>query len=308
MFLILLADFGKLFTRALKFLWAYVRRLYYTGTCRRIRKQQQYRDAMSGFNTMYDLAIRRPSQFFGMTSETAADLESQSSGTVRSGMPASHPETPTSPYPETYEVDDEFNLPVSVATVLLISYMLIGAFVYTRWENWTYFQAIYFVFISMSTIGFGDFVPNHPIFMMCSIIYLIFGLALTSMFINVVQIKLSDTFKHASAKIGATIGLGVASEVGDDAGSQLKTPSELASIHGSRLDKINEDETESYNKMPTHAPAAAPLNSILKAPRPLSPNEETSDADMPPPLYPRRQVSVEQPPEVEKKKKRRFFK
>lgn len=41
MFLILLADFGKLFTRGIKFLWAYVRRLYYTGSIRRVRKQAQ---------------------------------------------------------------------------------------------------------------------------------------------------------------------------------------------------------------------------------------------------------------------------
>lgn len=41
MFLILLADFGKLFTRAIKFFWAYVRRLYYTGSLRRVRKQAQ---------------------------------------------------------------------------------------------------------------------------------------------------------------------------------------------------------------------------------------------------------------------------
>lgn len=41
LFLILLADFGKLFTRAIKFVWAYVRRLYYTGSLRRVRKQAQ---------------------------------------------------------------------------------------------------------------------------------------------------------------------------------------------------------------------------------------------------------------------------
>lgn len=40
-FLILLADFGKLFTRGIKFMWAYVRRLYYTGSCRKVRKQAQ---------------------------------------------------------------------------------------------------------------------------------------------------------------------------------------------------------------------------------------------------------------------------
>lgn len=44
-------------------------------------------------------------------------------------------------------------------------------------------------------------------YMMLSIVYLVFGLALTSMCINVVQEKLSDTFKQASAKLGTTIGL-----------------------------------------------------------------------------------------------------
>lgn len=38
LFLILLADFGKLFTRSIKFVWAFVRRFYYTGTCRKIRR------------------------------------------------------------------------------------------------------------------------------------------------------------------------------------------------------------------------------------------------------------------------------
>lgn len=40
-FLIVLADFGKLFTRGIKFLWAYVRRLYYTGSIRKVRKTAQ---------------------------------------------------------------------------------------------------------------------------------------------------------------------------------------------------------------------------------------------------------------------------
>lgn len=38
MFLIVLADFGKLFTRGIKFLWAFVRRVYYTGSCRKVRR------------------------------------------------------------------------------------------------------------------------------------------------------------------------------------------------------------------------------------------------------------------------------
>ncbi|XP_020802283.1 potassium channel subfamily K member 4 isoform X2 [Drosophila serrata] len=312
MFLIVLADLGKLFTRSVKFLWAYVRRVYYTRSCRRIRKQQQIRDAMTGFNTVYDMAIRRPSMFFGKSGEEN-DEESQDAEAGRS-LGTSHPETPTSPYPETFEVDDEFNLPVSVASLLLISYILLGTAGYVMVESeWQPLDAFYYVFISMSTIGFGDLVPSNPIYLMVSMIYLIFGLALTSMFINVVQIKLSDHFKRASAKVGATIGMNMASEFGDEGGSQVKTPSELASVHGSRLDRIEEDGHEANG----HSPVP-PLPSILRTPRPLSPAfngvevNGSRDTDVsPPPLLPRRQVSVEpQPPaegENKKKKKHRFF-
>lgn len=66
--------------------------------------------------------------------------------------------------------------------------------------------------------------------MMASIIYLIFGLSLTSMCINVVQVKLSNSFRHASAKIGATIGLSLAEE--EARSSQNLTPvPENTSVH-----------------------------------------------------------------------------
>ncbi|XP_017051718.1 uncharacterized protein LOC108095215 isoform X2 [Drosophila ficusphila] len=317
MFLIVLADLGKLFTRCVKFFWLYVRRLYYTRSCRRIRKQQQIRDAMTGFNTVYDMAIRRPSMFFGKSGEEN-DEESQADGGADRSMGTSHPETPTSPYPETFEVDDEFNLPISVASLLLISYILLGTIGYVIAEpEWGIPGAFYFVFISMSTIGFGDLVPSDPFFVMASMIYLIFGLALTSMFINVVQIKLSDHFKTASAKVSATIGMNMTSEFGDEDGSQVKTPSELASVHGSRLDRIEEDGQEGHGHGTSSPP---PLPSILRAPRPLSPSSNGVGGNgsgdpygdvSPPPLLPRRQVSVEpQPPaegENKKKKKHRFF-
>ncbi|XP_033247538.1 potassium channel subfamily K member 18 isoform X2 [Drosophila miranda] len=314
MFLIVLADLGKLFTRCVKFLWAYVRRVYYTRSCRRIRKQQQIRDAMTGFNTVYDMAMRRPSMFFGKSAEEEA--ESQADAEAGRSLGTSHPETPTSPYPETYEVDDEFNLPVSVASLLLISYILLGTAGYVMLESdWELLDSFYYVFISMSTIGFGDLVPSNPFYVMVSMIYLIFGLALTSMFINVVQIKLSDHFKRASAKVGATIGMGMASEFGDEGGSQLKTPSELASVHGSRLDRIEEDGQEQSLTHPALNGSGAsppPLTSILRAPRPLSPMDSNGSqaAEVPPPLMPKRQVSVDPQPPAEgekKKKKHRFF-
>jgi hypothetical protein len=59
-----------------------------------------------------------------------------------------------------YTIDDEFDLPVSVAFVVLVVYIVIGAIVFCFEEGWGFSESFYFVFISMSTIGFGDFVPK----------------------------------------------------------------------------------------------------------------------------------------------------
>lgn len=75
--------------------------------------------------------------------------------------------------------------------------------------------------------GFGDFVPSRPLYMMASIFYLIFGLALTSMCINVVQVKLSDHFKTASSKI---IGLQIAEATSQNSAPHSPT-SDLQSVH-----------------------------------------------------------------------------
>lgn len=142
---------------------------------------------------------------------------------------------PPTPAISNFEIDDEFNLPISVAILLLVLYIFLGAVLFGIWEGWDFFASFYFVFISMSTIGFGDYVPRHPFFMIVSIVYIVFGLALMSMCINVVQVKISDTFNQASAKIGATIGLGVANEDGAIKPVPPKQV-EMPAVHGSIVD------------------------------------------------------------------------
>ncbi|KAJ8985974.1 hypothetical protein NQ317_013857 [Molorchus minor] len=93
--------------------------------------------------------------------------------------------------------------------------------------RWPFFVSFYYVFVSMSTIGFGDYVPADFICMMVSIVYLVFGLALMSMCINVVQEKLSDTFKKATANIRATMGF----QVDDDGSLATAPPEELVAVH-----------------------------------------------------------------------------
>ncbi|XP_014242370.1 TWiK family of potassium channels protein 18-like [Cimex lectularius] len=185
LFLIVLTDFGKMFTRAIKYLWSFVRRVYYTGTCRTIRKNVKDTGAAKGIKEM----VRRASRYDIEDLEAVKNEEVVSSPTV------------------TFEVDDEFNLPVSIALLILLSYIFIGATIFHLWEGWTFFESFYFVFVSMATIGFGDFVPQNRKNMMATVVFLAFGLSLTSMCINVVREKLVDSFVHASTKLGRKVGL-----------------------------------------------------------------------------------------------------
>jgi potassium channel subfamily K member 18 len=214
---------------------------------------------MRGLNVMYDF-MRRPSMAFDANVLREIQEQQQQNQQTRATLNIPPGESPMTPLPmelENYEIDDEFNLPISVAFALLLGYMLFGASLFCFMEEeWTFLESFYFVFISISTIGkcvcvcepqyimnkhsfvcklsivsdharkiqfskkmdmkikfyvspagFGDFVPSRPLYMMASILYLIFGLALTSMCINVVQVKLSNHFKTASGKI---IGLQIA--------------------------------------------------------------------------------------------------
>lgn len=91
---------------------------------------------------MYDF-MRRPSQAFDP--RYAAQQQAN----------MSQNESPLTPVPETYEIDDEFNLPISVAITMLLSYMMFGAVIYQLMMRgeWSFFESLYFVFISISTIG-----------------------------------------------------------------------------------------------------------------------------------------------------------
>lgn len=234
LFLLALTDFGKLFTRCIKFLWSFVRRLYYTGSCRSVRKQAQVQEIFKGAQMMYE-TFRRPSAIWDPENPVAV---------------ATPQETPTTPALSNFEIDDQFNLPISVAIFILLMYIFFGAFFYGFMEGWNFFQSFYFVFISMSTIGFGDMVPNNPLCTIISIVYLVFGLALMSMCINVVQEKLSDTFKSASAKIGASLGVTMAAEDGSII-TVPPDPVEMPSIHENTVDKNISDEVndqENRNK------------------------------------------------------------
>ncbi|XP_066148876.1 potassium channel subfamily K member 18 [Euwallacea fornicatus] len=102
---------------------------------------------------------------------------------------------------ESYDVQN-VTVPITVCLMIMVGYICGGAILFFQWESdsgWTFLDASYFCFISLSTIGFGDFVPGDKIygqgkieeilelkFVFCSM-YLMLGMALIAMCFNLMQ-------------------------------------------------------------------------------------------------------------------------
>ena len=94
----------------------------------------------------------------------------------------------------------------------LHKYFILGAVLFSAWENWTFVEGFYFTFITLTTIGFGDFVPGNSISnvessdgqykLLVSVIYVLLGLAVLSMSINLIQEEVVDAFAKLARDCG----------------------------------------------------------------------------------------------------------
>ncbi|XP_037786407.1 TWiK family of potassium channels protein 7-like [Penaeus monodon] len=88
------------------------------------------------------------------------------------------------------------NIPITVSLVIMVALLYGGTKLFQEYEGWDVLTSFYFCFISLTTIGFGDYVPGSSVstvssgsrmsFIYCSL-YLMFGLALLSMCFNLMQ-------------------------------------------------------------------------------------------------------------------------
>uniref|UniRef100_A0A1I8MUD9 Potassium channel domain-containing protein n=1 Tax=Musca domestica TaxID=7370 RepID=A0A1I8MUD9_MUSDO len=89
--------------------------------------------------------------------------------------------------------------PILLCFCMMIIYILFGAVVLYRLEDWPLLDGIYFCFMSLSTIGFGDMMPgfrrdSNTTIWFCSI-YIMSGMALTAMCFNVIHEEIVNRIK-----------------------------------------------------------------------------------------------------------------
>jgi hypothetical protein len=75
--------------------------------------------------------------------------------------------------------------------------MTTGAAAFSAWESWNYFDAFYYCFITLTTIGFGDYVAlqkdyslqTKPEYVIFSLVFILFGLSVVSAAINLLVLR-----------------------------------------------------------------------------------------------------------------------
>lgn len=79
---------------------------------------------------------------------------------------------------------DHRTRPVFIYAAIVIG---VGAALYHWLEGWSWLDSIYFVIITLTTIGYGDFSPTKPITKVITIFYGINGIILLLMVFDIIR-------------------------------------------------------------------------------------------------------------------------
>ena len=90
---------------------------------------------------------------------------------------------------------------------MVFGYVCVGSVLFHNWEGWNYLDSSYFCIVSLTTIGFGDFVPKtkkdnaEASIAICSA-YLLFGMSLVVMTSNLVQERVVTKVRRIANVLG----------------------------------------------------------------------------------------------------------
>ncbi|KAH8270759.1 hypothetical protein KR018_000207 [Drosophila ironensis] len=101
---------------------------------------------------------------------------------------------------------EEQQVPISLVLLILMCYICVGTVIFALWENWSLVDGAYFCFVTLSTIGYGDFVParsfNGPelqLYACCA--YLLLGLVLVAMSFSILETQLMWKCKRIAVRL-----------------------------------------------------------------------------------------------------------
>ena len=80
---------------------------------------------------------------------------------------------------------------------VLLSLVVILGLVIAWIEDWRLFEGVYFAFVTGLTVGYGDFVPKHPVSRILAILIGFHGVMLTGLFAAVTVRALQDATQES---------------------------------------------------------------------------------------------------------------
>ncbi|CAJ0945169.1 unnamed protein product, partial [Mesorhabditis belari] len=103
------------------------------------------------------------------------------------------------PFKSPTECEDLFKtFPLKLAIPIIFLYCFICSLIFCKWEDeWDYFTSFYFFFISLTTVGLGDVMPQHPRFASALFLAFIIGLALVSMCVSLMHQRVENRYMAA---------------------------------------------------------------------------------------------------------------
>jgi len=110
---------------------------------------------------------------------------------------------------EDKENEDKVTVPLTITMIIITMYILFGALIFHLFEDWGGVEAGYFCYITLATIGFGDFVPGQNSKdkyagpkLIAGAIYVLFGMAILAMCFDLMQEEIIAKFTWLGKKIG----------------------------------------------------------------------------------------------------------
>ncbi|KAM8739607.1 potassium channel subfamily K member 18 [Acanthopagrus schlegelii] len=89
------------------------------------------------------------------------------------------------------------DVPFVLILFIVFAYIFFGGLILPLWETeFKGFDPYYFCFITLTTIGFGDIVPNHPKYFMLTSLFIIVGMAIMSMAFKLGQARIVTFYRQ----------------------------------------------------------------------------------------------------------------
>lgn len=91
------------------------------------------------------------------------------------------------------------NLSLLATIIVFVVFWLVGGLIFCYIEDWNYFDGVYYCFVTLLTIGYGDFTPQKPLGRSFFIVWAFFAVPLMAILIS----NASDTLFEWGEKINA---------------------------------------------------------------------------------------------------------